>query len=79
MTTLHDFGSVLGWPLYTSFELSQFHGHGSWLECEVALSHLGFEITHPLTFEGGWKIVIGFPHKKQKEEENEPSRIGLRC
>jgi hypothetical protein len=26
--------------LYTlSFGLSQFHGHGSWLMCEVALSH----------------------------------------
>jgi hypothetical protein len=28
VTTLHDFGGVLG---------SQFHGHGSWLVCEVAL------------------------------------------
>ena len=35
--TLHDFGSVLGWPLNTSFGLSRFHGHGSWLVCEVAL------------------------------------------
>jgi hypothetical protein len=38
MTTLHDFGSVLGWPLDTSFGLSQFRGHGSWLLCKVALS-----------------------------------------
>ena len=37
MTTPHDFGSVLGKPLDTSFGLSQFHGHGSWLMCEVAL------------------------------------------
>ena len=42
MTTLHDFGSVLGWPLITSFELSQFHGLSSWLVCEVALSSVGF-------------------------------------
>ena len=38
VTTLHDFGSALGRPLDTSFGLSQFHGHGSWLMCEVALS-----------------------------------------
>jgi hypothetical protein len=29
-------------PLHTSFGLSQFHGHGSWLVCEVALR---FELT----------------------------------
>ena len=29
--------SVLGQPLDTAFGLSQFHGHGSWLVCEVAL------------------------------------------
>ena len=38
MTTLHDFGGVLGRPLDTFFGLSQFHGHGSWRVCEVALS-----------------------------------------
>jgi hypothetical protein len=33
------FGGVLGRPLDTlSFGPSQFHGHGSWLVCEVALS-----------------------------------------
>ena len=37
MTTLHDFGDVLGQPLDTSFGLPQSHGHGSWLVCEVAL------------------------------------------
>ena len=36
MTILHDFGSVLGWPLDTSFELPQFHGNSSWLMREVA-------------------------------------------
>ena len=40
MTTLHDFGSALTRPLDTSFKLSQFHGHGSWLLCEVALSNM---------------------------------------
>ena len=29
------------WTL--SFELSQFHGHGSWLMCEVAFRVLMFE------------------------------------
>ena len=37
VTTLHDFGGVFKHPLDTSFGLSQFHGHGSWLVCEVAL------------------------------------------
>jgi hypothetical protein len=38
VTTVYDFGSVLGWPLDTSFKLSQFYGDGSWLcVCEVAL------------------------------------------
>jgi hypothetical protein len=39
MTTLHDFGSVLRQPLGTSFGLLQFHGHRSWLVCEVALNY----------------------------------------
>ena len=35
---MHDFGGILGRPLDTfSFGLSQFHGRGSWLVCEVAL------------------------------------------
>ena len=37
MTTLYDFEDVLGRPLDTFIGLSQFHGHGSWLVCEVAL------------------------------------------
>ena len=40
MTTLHDFGSVLGQPLDIFSGLSQFHGHCFWLMCEVALSLL---------------------------------------
>jgi hypothetical protein len=51
VTTLYDFGGVLGRPVWTlsfglsqchghgstlSFGLSQCHGHGSWLLCEVA-------------------------------------------
>jgi hypothetical protein len=37
VTTLHDFGGVLGQPLDTFLGLPQFHGHGSWLMCELAL------------------------------------------
>jgi hypothetical protein len=43
VTVIHDFGGVLGRPLDTffrarAFGLSKFHGHGSWLVCEVALN-----------------------------------------
>ena len=38
MTTLHDFGGALGQPLDVFFGLSQFHGQGSWLMCEVVLN-----------------------------------------
>ena len=38
MTTLHGLGSVMEWPLDTSFGLSQFHGYIFWLMCEVALN-----------------------------------------
>ena len=37
MTVLHDFGGVGTAFGHFSFGLSQFHGHGSWLVCEVAL------------------------------------------
>jgi hypothetical protein len=37
ITALHDLGDVLGRPMNTFFGLSQFHGHGSWHVCEVAL------------------------------------------
>jgi hypothetical protein len=37
MTKMQDFRSALGLPLNTSFGLSQFHGHGSWDICEMAL------------------------------------------
>jgi hypothetical protein len=37
-STQHYFGIALGRPLDTSFGLSQFHGHGSWLVYEVALT-----------------------------------------
>ena len=44
MTTLHDFEGVFGLPLDTFFfgSLSQFHGHGSWLVFEVALTFVNF-------------------------------------
>ena len=44
VTTLHEFGGVLGRPLDT-FGLSQFHGHGSWLVCEVALVNVTLTIS----------------------------------
>ena len=34
------FGGVLGHPRTLSYGLSQFHDHGSWLVCEVAMSSL---------------------------------------
>ena len=46
MTTLHDFGGGLGSAFGHFLLLSQFHGHGSWLVCEVALKaglHYGGE------------------------------------
>ena len=38
VTILHEFGGILGRLRTFCFGLSQFHGHGSWLVCEVALS-----------------------------------------
>jgi hypothetical protein len=38
VTTLHDFGGVLGQPLDTFFWALKYYGHGSWLVCEVALT-----------------------------------------
>jgi hypothetical protein len=40
VTILHDFGGVLERPLDTFTGLSQFHGHSSWLMCEVALASI---------------------------------------
>jgi hypothetical protein len=40
VTTLHDVGGGLGTAFgHFSFRLLQFHGHGTWLMCEVALNH----------------------------------------
>ena len=39
MTTLHDFGSVLGTAIGTlPFRPSQVHGHGSWARVRSALT-----------------------------------------
>ena len=43
--TLHDFEGVLRWPLDTFVGLSQFHGHRSWLVCEVTLVHANLSLT----------------------------------
>ena len=53
MTTLHDFGGVLGRPLDTFFGLSQSRAHGSWRVCEVTLPW-GHCI---LEFEGPWPMI----------------------
>jgi hypothetical protein len=45
VTALHDFGGVLGRLVDTFFGISQFHGHDSWLVCEVALSKLAFGLS----------------------------------
>ena len=37
MTTLHDFGGVLGRPLDTFFWALTISCHGFWVICEVAL------------------------------------------
>jgi hypothetical protein len=71
MTTLQDVGSFLGWPFgHFFFWLSQLHGHGSWLEGEVAVS-ISFvlkfiplkELFTPWTMkssQGPMKFRIGF-------------------
>jgi hypothetical protein len=42
VTTLCDSGGCVGTAIgHFSVGLSQFHGHGSWLMCEVALSYSG--------------------------------------
>jgi hypothetical protein len=53
VTTLRDVGGVLGQPLDTFFGLSQFHGRGSWLVCEVALSSLNCIMRAALHLEAG--------------------------
>jgi hypothetical protein len=48
VTTLHDFGGVLGMAFeHLLLGLLLFHGHGSWLSCEVALKH--YNKGHKLT------------------------------
>jgi hypothetical protein len=75
MTTLHDCGGVLGWPLDTFFGLSQFHGHGSWLVCEVALIYfkallpcggLWTRPTHHTSLCYGWEKWAKLVHKLKK-------------
>ena len=53
--------------LTLSFRLSQFHGHGSWLVCEVALS---FALTNFLTsLLGTFRAAVGSPvHWKSVDE-----------
>ena len=67
MTTIHDVESVLGQHLDTSFGLSQFHGHGSWLMCEVALKMLDKRlstspIAHALRKLNFWQVYTTMEH-----------------
>ena len=56
MTTLHDVGGVVGRPLDTFLLGShKFHGHGSWLMCEVALS-----VSILVTFQGGLWVSYNY-------------------
>jgi hypothetical protein len=69
VTTLHDFGGVLGRPLDTffNFKLSQCHGHGSWLVCEVALNLTKFPKDHLL--------ITGLTQLPFRKEEDKPKRL----
>jgi hypothetical protein len=66
VTTLHEFGGVLGRPLDT-FGLSQFHGHGSWLVCEVALGPAllcqsrpsWWSVIRRFTWDGAKMVMLG--------------------
>ena len=74
VTTLHDFGSVLGQPPNTFFWALQFHGHGSWLMCEVALNEPRSSFIEswfwtygdaPITIQPSWRnIIITFNQTK---------------
>ena len=68
MTTLHDFGGVLGRPLrHFSFGLSQFCGHGSWLVCSVAFFYSRGRRRHYKMF---LKTFLMFYFKKTIEDIN---------
>ena len=63
VTTLHDFGSVLGWPLDTSFGLSQFHGHVFWLVYELTLNQdIECQLLNWMTFRQLRKFLIQSKH-----------------
>jgi hypothetical protein len=48
------------WTL--SFGLSQFHGHGSWLVCEVARKHYGNSNENPIWLKWiAWVVVLTRP------------------
>ena len=60
MTILHDCGGVLGWPLDTFFGLSQFHGHGSWLVCEMPLANCRSSILTHFSIYSNVNCCAGF-------------------
>ena len=54
------FWRCVGTALWTlSFRLSQFHGHGSWLVCEVALTHFSFSFLFFSKFQQHCKGAVG--------------------
>ena len=60
MTTLHDFGGVLGRPLDTFFWALTIHGHSSWLVCEATLMlRVGIcvKLGYQLGYVYGYKIL----------------------
>ena len=79
MTTLHEFGGVLGRPLDTFFGLSQLNGHDSWLVCKVALNWLRPKISFP-DIACNHQILSGdkmMAEQKQLAHERRPNRPKL--
>jgi hypothetical protein len=59
----HKMGSPtpMVWPLDDSQRPSPFHGHGSWLVCEVALSHTASSLFTSLLDEVSYSIATHLP------------------
>ena len=64
MTTLHDCISVLGRPLDTlPYGLSQLHGHGFWIVCEVAFISRQYDQCSRLKSSMPFKRDLAFQNK----------------
>jgi hypothetical protein len=65
-----------------SFGLSQFHGHGSWLVCEVALISVVFEPLYWTTYENGTSEIGPLTNdidKKSGSSFCRPLSCGTKC